>query len=115
MLNTASAKKAVRRGMNAPKAAVASVGIARDLKLSWPKLLVGTLAQGRETVGRLIHLATAFKSIRLATEEGDLEKGVHLTGQVQGLIHDMPTVAEVITRTMEEARQAYARLGPMMG
>jgi enoyl-[acyl-carrier protein] reductase II len=115
MLNTASAKKAVRRGMNAPKAAVASVGIARDLKLSWPKLLVGTLAQGRETVVRLIHMATAFKSIQLATEEGDLEKGVHLTGQVQGLIHDMPTVAEVITRTMEEARQAYARLGPMMG
>jgi len=115
MLSTESAKRAVRKGMNAPKAAVASVGIARDLKLSWPKLVVGTLAQGHETVVRLIHMATAFKSIQLATEAGDLEKGVHLTGQVQGLIDDVPTVAEVIARTMEEAGRAYARMGTLMG
>jgi cell division ATPase FtsA len=36
------------------------------------------------------------------------------TGQVQGLIHDLPTVAELIGRTIEEARQAYARMGAML-
>jgi enoyl-[acyl-carrier protein] reductase II len=115
LLSTDSARKAVRRGMNAPKAAVASVGIAKDLKLSWPKVVLGTMAQGRETVIRLIHMATAFKSIKLATETGDLKDGVHLSGQVQGLIDDLPTVAEVIARTMEEARQAYTRMGAVMG
>ena len=113
MLSTDSAKKAVRRGMNPPKAAIASIGIARDLKLPWPKLVAGTLAKGRETVVRLIHMATAFKAIQLATEEGDLDKGVHLSGQVQGLIQDLPTVAELIERTMEEARQTCARMGAM--
>ena len=115
MLSTDSAKKAVRRGMNAPKAAVASVGIAKDLKLSWPKVVLGTMAQGRETVIRLIHMATAFKAIKVATEEGDLKDGVHLSGQVQGLIDDLPSVAEVFARTMEEARRAYARMGALLG
>ena len=115
VLDTKSARTAIRRGMNLPKAAIASFGIARDLKLSWPKLFIGTMRQGTETMIRLAHMATAFEKIKVATEDGDLVKGVHLTGQVQGLIHDLPTVAEVIERTMEEARQAYARMGALLG
>jgi NAD(P)H-dependent flavin oxidoreductase YrpB (nitropropane dioxygenase family) len=114
VLSTDSARTAIRKGMNLPKAAVASFTIARDLKLSWPKLFVGTLRQGRETMIQLAHMATAFEKIKLATESGDLGKGVHLTGQVQGLIHDLPTVAEVIGRTMAEAEQAHARLGGLL-
>ena len=113
VLSTRSAKTAIRKGMNLPKAAVASFGIARDMKLSWPKLFVGTIRQGTDTMIKLAHMATAFEKIKVATEDGDLEKGVHLSGQVQGLIHDIPTVAELIDRTMEEARQAYARLGAL--
>jgi len=115
VLDTRSARRAIRKGMNLPKAAVASFGIARDLKLSWPKLFIGTMRQGTETMIRLAHMATAFEKIKVATEEGNLKKGVHLTGQVQGLIRDIPTVAELINRTMEEARQAHARLGALMG
>jgi NAD(P)H-dependent flavin oxidoreductase YrpB (nitropropane dioxygenase family) len=115
VLDTKSARTAIRRGMNLPKAAITSFGIARDLKLSWPRLLVGTMRQGTDTMIRLAHMATAFEKIKVATEDGDLVKGVHLTGQVQGLIHDLPTVAEVIDRTMEEAGQAYARMGALLG
>ena len=50
----------------------------------------------------LAHMAQAYVAIQKATEEGDLEKGVYLSGQVQGIIHDIPTVAEVIHRTVEE-------------
>jgi enoyl-[acyl-carrier protein] reductase II len=115
VLDTRSARTAIRRGMNLPKAAIVSFGIARDLKLSWPKLFIGTMRQGRETMIQLAHMATAFEKIKVATEDGDLQKGVHLTGQVQGLIHDLPTVAEVIQRTMDEARQALARMGTLLG
>jgi enoyl-[acyl-carrier protein] reductase II len=115
VLDTKSARTAIRRGMNLPKAAVASFGIARDLKLSWPRLFIGTMRQGTETMIRLAHMATAFEKIKVATEDGDLVKGVHLTGQVQGLIHDLPTVAEVVERTMEEAQRAYARMGTLLG
>ena len=50
----------------------------------------------------LAHMAQAYVAIQKATEEGDLEKGVYLSGQVQGIIHDIPTVAEVINRTVDE-------------
>ncbi len=114
VLDTRSARAAIRKGMNLPKAAIASFGIARELNLSWPKLFVGTMRQGRETMIQLAHMATAFEKMKVATEDGDLEKGVHLTGQVQGLIRDIPTVAEVIDRTMEEARQAAARVAVLL-
>jgi NAD(P)H-dependent flavin oxidoreductase YrpB (nitropropane dioxygenase family) len=50
----------------------------------------------------LAHMAQAYAAIKKATEDGDLDKGVYLSGQVQGIIHDIPTVAEVINKTMKE-------------
>lgn len=40
---------------------------------------------------------------RLALETGDLEAGLIWAGQIQGLIHDIPTCAELIQRIVEEA------------
>jgi NADH:quinone reductase (non-electrogenic) len=41
---------------------------------------------------------------REALETGDIDHGLVWLGQVQGLIHDIPTVAEVIERMIAEAR-----------
>jgi enoyl-[acyl-carrier protein] reductase II len=113
VLKTPTAEKAIRKGMNLPMAAIASFSIARDMKLPWLKLFIGVMMQGPETMIKLAHMATAFKKIQQATE-GDLKKGVHLTGQVQGLINDIPTVAEVIERTMKEAKEIYNKMGTML-
>ncbi|AFU06274.1 NAD(P)H-dependent flavin oxidoreductase [Nocardia brasiliensis] len=40
---------------------------------------------------------------RRVFEEGDLDAGIWSAGQVQGLIHDIPTCAELITRIVAEA------------
>jgi len=42
---------------------------------------------------------------RAALETGDIGAGLVWAGQVQGLIHDIPTVAELITRIVSEARE----------
>jgi nitronate monooxygenase len=42
---------------------------------------------------------------RIALETGDLDAGLVWAGQVQGLIHDVPTCAELITRIMTEANE----------
>ncbi|WAL69534.1 nitronate monooxygenase family protein [Amycolatopsis cynarae] len=42
---------------------------------------------------------------RKVFEEGDLELGIWSAGMVQGLIHDIPTVAELIDRIVTEARE----------
>ena len=50
---------------------------------------------------------------RVALETGDLEAGLIWAGQVQGIIHDVPTCAELIDRIMREAGDILDRLnGP---
>ena len=42
---------------------------------------------------------------RVLLETGDLDAGLVWAGQVQGLLHDIPTVAELIRRIIREARE----------
>ena len=52
---------------------------------------------------------------RVALESGDLDAGLVWAGQVQGLIHDIPTCKELIGRIVDEARQIVrARLDAML-
>ncbi len=55
-------------------------------------------------------MATAFKAIKVATEDGDSKTGVLPVGQVQGLIHDQPTVAELFERIVKEAKEAQGKV-----
>lgn len=48
-------------------------------------------------------MANAFMAFRLSMEQGNLEKGVFLMGQVTGIINDTPTVAEVMERIVAQA------------
>nr|WP_243393704.1 nitronate monooxygenase family protein [Solimonas fluminis] len=49
---------------------------------------------------------------RMLLETGDLDAGLVWAGQVQGLIHDIPTVAELVDRIMREAHQIIRRRLP---
>lgn len=49
---------------------------------------------------------------RLLLESGDLDAGLIWAGQVQGLIHDIPTVAELIRRIVREALDIITRRLP---
>ena len=49
---------------------------------------------------------------RAALVEGRTDVGVLPTGQVAGVIQELPTVAELIARIMGEADAALARLAP---
>jgi NAD(P)H-dependent flavin oxidoreductase YrpB (nitropropane dioxygenase family) len=42
---------------------------------------------------------------RKVYETGDLEAGVWSAGLVQGLIHDIPTVADLVTRMVTDAER----------
>jgi nitronate monooxygenase len=53
---------------------------------------------------------------RRVYEEGDPDLGVWSAGQVQGLIHDIPTVAELVDRMVDEAEQIiHERLAAIAG
>ena len=72
--------------------------------------VLGVLASGYKNAKQLAFMANAFKAIKDATEDGDSKKGVLPVGQVQGLIHDQPTVAELFERIMKEAKAAQAKV-----
>ena len=44
-------------------------------------------------------------------ETGDLEKGLFTAGQVVGLVHDIPTVKELIDRIIKEAEEVASSIG----
>ncbi len=114
VLKTPAAKKAIRRGMSLPRAFVASIAITRQMKLPWFKLMLGTMVKGPKIMIQLSQMATAFAQIQRATEDGDLKKGVHLIGQVQGLVCDMPPVKDLIERTIAEAKDALKKMNAMV-
>lgn len=86
-----------------------------QLHIPFLKLFIGVLASGWKNARQLAYLANGFKAIRVATEEGDIERGVLPVGQATGLIHDEPTVAEVVPRIVAEAKQVKDRLASQLG
>ncbi|PKP16361.1 MAG: sodium:solute symporter [Bacteroidetes bacterium HGW-Bacteroidetes-23] len=83
-----------------PKESGANSGSASKPKEK--KSLMDKMLKVPRTGMNLMHMAQAYVDIQHATETGDLDKGFYLSGQVQGIIHDIPTVAEVINRTVKE-------------
>ncbi len=116
VLDTEAARKAIKRGLNPVqmlKAIPNSRSIAQMLKLPYWKLFVSVLASGWKNAKQLAYMANAFKLIRIATEDGDTASGVLPVGQVTGLLHDVPTVQEVVERTVREAEEVIGRLSDM--
>lgn len=46
---------------------------------------------------------------RTVYETGDVDAGIWTVGMVQGLINDIPSAGDVVTRTVREAREALAK------
>jgi enoyl-[acyl-carrier protein] reductase II len=110
VLDTPAARKAIRKGLDLPAAFFTSQDIARQLRLPYAKLFAGVVASGWKNARQLAFMANAFKAIRIATENGDNEKGVLTVGQVTGLVRDIPTVAELMERMVVEASRVRERL-----
>ena len=110
VMKTDGAKKAMKRGLNLPAAFFNSQEIARQIGVPYFKLFIGVLLSGWSNARQLAFMANAFKAIKLATEDGDIQKGVLPVGQNQGLIHDEPTVAELFARMVVEAQKAQAKV-----
>ena len=66
--------------------------------------VVEILARSEAKFEDVAHLVRGAQGRQLL-ETGDLGAGLVWAGQVQGLIHDVPTVAELIGRIIKEARE----------
>lgn len=64
--------------------------------------VVRILAQPGAKFEDVAHLVAGVKG-RAAIESGDLDHGMYWAGMIQGLIHDVPTVAELVQRIVTDA------------
>ena len=69
-------------------------------------------AGGNATIEDLAPLV-AGKRGRVVFEAGDVNYGIWSAGMVQGLIHDIPTVEDLISRIVSEAEKIIDRLGTL--
>ncbi len=72
------------------------LAMRRTMALTWTQVLMA---------------ANTPMMLRAAMVEGDLRFGVMASGQVIGLIEDLPTVADLIARIMREAEETLDQLG----
>jgi len=87
-----------RRLTGTPLRAMFREGIAmrKTLELTWAQVLMA---------------ANTPMMLRAAMVEGDLRYGVMASGQVVGLIEDLPSADELIARIVREAEETLKRLG----
>jgi nitronate monooxygenase len=64
--------------------------------------------KGGATIDDVRHLVAGQRG-RAVYEEGDPDVGIWSAGMVQGLIHDIPTCAELVARIVAEAEAIIAR------
>ena len=114
MMKTPAAEQAATAQINLWKVFMNSQAIARTMQVPYFKLLTQVLTAGPETARQLFYMAQGFKSLQDATESGDVEHGILPVGQVQGLIHDEPTVAEVMERIISEAKSVQLHVSAQM-
>ncbi|XOV85362.1 MAG: NAD(P)H-dependent flavin oxidoreductase [bacterium] len=73
------------------------------------KLYAKVLRGGPSQVMRLSRMADAAQAMRRALVDGDHKTGIQPVGQVQGLIAEQTNAAQVIERTVAEARLTISR------
>ncbi len=100
--------------LNIFKAAINSREIAKSLGYPWMKIAVAIMLSGYGSAKKMAAMAVGFKAFKSGSVEGNNEKGVLPLGQVTGLIHDTPTVSQIMKRVMAEAKEAQKTLGVKM-
>lgn len=101
-------------GVGAARATANALRLRRLTSTPLPALVREGLAMrkaGELTWAQTAMAANAPMLTRAALVGGNLEAGILPTGQVAGLIEELPTVAELIGRVMAEAGATLERLG----
>ncbi|QEU90336.1 nitronate monooxygenase [Streptomyces kanamyceticus] len=83
--------------------------------LSWPRMARDGLAMrhGKDlTWSQILLAANTPMMLKSAMVDGHPDAGVMASGQVAGLIDDLPTCAELVERIMTEAAETVTRISP---
>ena len=114
VLRNKAADDLMQKRMPVMDAVWSGLYMKKTLKLSFPEMIrtarslknqeIG-IGSGKRTWASVMRFASGSRLFAKATVEGDPVNGLLMMGQTAGRINDIPTVAEVIERTVAEAAQ----------
>ncbi len=99
-----------------PRALRNAVAFKKMSGISWRGMLREGRAMKQESDlkwSQVVLAANTPMLLRAGLVEGRLDAGVLSSGQVAGVVDDLPTVAELIARIMNEADETLKRLGAL--
>ncbi|MBN1496749.1 MAG: nitronate monooxygenase [Spirochaetes bacterium] len=96
----------MNKRLNPLSALFQSRKIAKLLGFPWLKLAIGILLMGFRKSLQMARMAIGFEAFKVGTIDGDNVRGVLPIGQITGIIHDTPTVKQIIERISKEAKDA---------
>ena len=103
VLRTSMAEKRMSRRPNPLTVLFRAFQAANDMKVPLWKILPGMIVEP-DKIYAVSAFGAATKDIMAATVDGDLQKGVQFIGQSAGLIHDIPSVNDLMQRIVAETR-----------
>ena len=122
--NEAAERLLSKRSLPLLDAFTAGLYMKKEMNLSWGDMIrtasqlrrqpIG-IGSGKRGLGSMMRFAVGSRLFRKATLEGDTKDGILMMGQTVGLIHDIPTVAEVIERTVAEAEAIIKKMHAQVG
>ncbi|MBM4463727.1 MAG: nitronate monooxygenase [Chloroflexi bacterium] len=124
VLRNKAAEKMMKKRLPLIDAVSAALFMKREMQLSWTQLYRTANAIRKMQIGigdqqrgfaSSIRIATGSRLVVKATVEGDVDNGLLLMGQGAGRIHDIPTVSELIERSVREAEQILKTLNTRIG
>ncbi|MFN4329710.1 MAG: NAD(P)H-dependent flavin oxidoreductase [Limnobacter sp.] len=110
VMTTPHSKKVMAKRLSLWRAMARALKAAREMDRPLTGIVKDVLKTGFVQTLKLTFFGSAILAIKKATIEGNHQQGVQLIGQVQGLVHDVPTVQELTDRVMREAEQALANV-----
>ncbi len=112
VLRNKAAENMMKKRFPVVDAASAAMELKKSMKLSYPQLISTAMSIKKQEVGlgsakrsltSTMRFATGSSLFRKATIDGDPVNGILMCGQGVGRIKDIPTVADIINRTVTEA------------
>lgn len=114
VMKTEGATRSMKQRLNLCRTILNAWRITKQMELSFGKLFMDAMTSGWTTMKRMALQANAFNALCAATQNGDTDNGYLPVGQVIGLVHDEPTVAELIERIVSEAKDIQQQLQKKM-
>jgi enoyl-[acyl-carrier protein] reductase II len=104
VMDTPGGRRYTARRLSPPVALVRSVRAALEMKQPLGGLVQQALSKGLVQAVKVAYFGAATLAMRKAMHEGNLDDGVQLIGQSQGLVHEVLSVAEIMRRVMDESQ-----------